>query len=549
MRDDESSDRSGFGARHLPRILAFALVAVGALLLLTRAQANVPVLLDPTFGNGGTVTVDIGGPGPYEDEHFGIVEQPDGKLIAPGKAYNIATGNFDFVIIRYNHDGSLDSSFGDGGKVLIDFVHGHDEGLSLALQPDSKIVIVGRASWPDGRVDFGMARVNPDGSRDTSFGWGGLVMTDFFGGRDTALSVVVQPDTKIVVGGFATRSGTGSDFALVRYNANGSRDTSFGWGGFVTTDWFGSTDAIMHLVRQPDGKLVANGMTYNTRTRNYDFAVARYNANGSRDATFGWGGVAALDISGGNDISFTSLVLPSGKILVGGLGDNPANGSPDATLVRYNANGSVDNTFATYGKPGVVTTDFFGGYDQILSLAIQPDGKILAAGHAVNPVTSFEFALSRYLPDGNLDLSFGTQGRVTTDFFGGPDGIHGIVLHDDGTGTVAGDTYNPSTGGDDFALARYLLVDPSWIEGVVAGFPATAFVDGEATRAALLAALQQIDADIAASTTSVALTDLQGLRTHLDGCPSAPDTGDWIVDCPTQLRLRTLVDQLINKLS
>jgi uncharacterized delta-60 repeat protein len=542
-------------------LLLASLIALLSAVFAGVSRAGAPinlVRLDPTWGTGGKLTVDVGGPGPYEDEPFWMVRQPDGKFVTAGKARNQTTGSFDFAVMRYNPDGSLDPTFGRWGVALIDFTGGYDEGLAVALQPDGKLVVAGRADRPGGLTDFGVTRLLPNGTRDPSFGWGGIVMTDFFNGSDNALAVAVQNDGKIVVAGFATSPYTGSDFAVVRYNANGSRDASFGWGGLVVTDFFGKTDAITKMFIQPDGKIVGVGMTFSTRDGSYDFAVARYNTNGGRDATFGWGGLVARDFLGGSDVAWASALQPDGKILVGGYAYNPANVSTlasvagdaplDAAVMRLNPDGSLDTTFAPYGIPGLVMTDVAGNLDQILWLTIQPDGKILGVGHSVLPTTGFDFALFRYDSDGNLDTTFGDGGHVTMNWFGGPDGLHTVVLQDDGKATVAGDVFNPSTNSDDFALVRFLIADPSWVSGVVSALAQTAFASATA-KSDTLSSLSVAGNATSTGDSVSATTALVDLRGHIDGCGSVADANDWITDCTSQLKVRTLVDQIVAKLA
>ncbi len=365
------------------------------------------VKTDPTFGTNGITTVDVAGRGPggpntdHEDEPYWVAVQPDGNLVVAGKAYNPKTNNIDFAVLRFRQDGSLDPAFGWYGIVLIDFVGAHDEALSVAIQPDGKIVLAGLAGRTDGTSDFGLARLNTNGSRDTSFGWNGIVMTDFFGGNDQALGLVLLPGGKMVAGGYATRASTGSDLALARYNTNGSIDRTFGIGGLSIADYWGKTDAMYKLALQPDGKLVGNGMA--TRPDGTtDFAVARFNADGAPDNTFGWGGRVATDFFGQSDLGLSLLLMPDGKIIAGGLAFNPATNSQDLALAKYNANGSIDTSFASSGKPGLVVTDFFGLYDQTLWLLLQPDGKILALGHAKHPVRSFDFAIARFTSGARL---------------------------------------------------------------------------------------------------------------------------------------------------
>ncbi|MFQ5472358.1 MAG: hypothetical protein ACE5FA_05675, partial [Dehalococcoidia bacterium] len=443
--------------------LAFAL----ALLSSWSASAVVVTPFDPTFGTGGMVITDVAGGDP-EDEPFDLLLLPDGKLAMPGKSFNPA-GDFDFTVLRHNPDGSLDTTFDGDGIAITDFLGGHDEALGLALQADGKLIASGLITDPvTGLRDFGLARFNSDGSLDPLFGSGGTVTTDFAGGHDFAYKVLVQPDGKIVAAGGAAMPAAGLDFALARYNSDGTLDTTFGNGGRVSTDFFGSHDAITDFALLPSGKFVAVGGAYNALTGNYDFAMARYNSDGTIDptfATFGAPGLVVTDFVTGNDLAYTLLIQPDGKILVGGVAYNPYTSSNDAALARYNSNGTLDQTFTPLGVPGITVTDFARDWDQILTLAIQPDGKILGAGHSVIPGRGFDFAFIRYNPDGTLDNTFGWAGRIAIDMFGGPDGWHGLALLPDGKAVVAGDTFNPATGGDDFFLSRFLLADPEWIAG------------------------------------------------------------------------------------
>ena len=181
------------------------------------------------------------------------------------------------------------------------------------------------------------------------------------------------------------------------------------------------------------------------------------------------------------------------------------------------------------------------------ALALQPDGKILAAGHANHPTRGFDSALARYNADGTPDTSFGYGGIFTADFFGGSDGVHGLVLQDDGKAILAGDAYNAFTQGDDFGLSRYLIADPSWISGVVSSLPASAFANATA-RTDALSNLSAIQTDLSSGLVASTISKLNALRARVDGCPAAADADDWIVECSAQLLIRGLVDQVRAKL-
>ncbi len=263
---------------------AFPLIALltAQVILSPPASAN-PGDLDPTFGTNGQALADLGSAS--LDAGRGIAIQPDGKLVVAGSSD--AAGNFDFAVVRFNTTGSLDASFGSGGKVLTDFgAASDDEAHAVAIQPDGKLVVAGYSD-ASGGGDFAIARYNVDGSLDASFGSSGKVLTDLGSANiDFALAVGVQPNGKIVAAG-ASRAAGNYDFAVIRLNTDGSLDAGYGSGGKELTD-LGSIDQATTLAIQPDGKIVAGGLSDAGGSR--DFALVRYNADGSLDAGFGSGG-------------------------------------------------------------------------------------------------------------------------------------------------------------------------------------------------------------------------------------------------------------------
>jgi uncharacterized delta-60 repeat protein len=229
--------------------------------------------IDTTFGLAGLVTTDFG----LRDEARAVALQQDLKIIVAGYSEG-GLSDKDFVAARYNSDGSLDTTFGAGGKVTIDFFGRSDEAYSLAIQSDGKIVIAGeadRSGAGDDSDDFGLVRLTSNGSLDGSFGIDGKVVTDFSGGKDEARGVAVLSDNSILAAGYASSGGPASDFALARFSAAGNLDPSFGLGGMTTTDFFSNADGASALAIQPDGKVVAAGYSTGSFTGR-DFAVARY---------------------------------------------------------------------------------------------------------------------------------------------------------------------------------------------------------------------------------------------------------------------------------
>lgn len=405
--------------------------------VLLAAIPNTPPIagdLDPTFGFEGKVTTDVSSP--FEDAEAVLV-QDDGKIIVIGAAFDNPGTKDDFLLIRYNPDGSLDTSFGTTGIVTTDFFGSFDVSLDAQLQNDGKIVVVGevRTGTSTG-TDFGVARYNTDGTLDNTFGIGGLITTDFFSGSghgDHANAIAIQADGKIVVVGGTTYLLGERDFALARYNSDGTLDSSFGSGGKVTTDVGGFNEFAQDIVIQPDGKMIVVGGGTG------DFLVARYNNDGSLDNSFGAGGIVTTDFFSAQDEALFVTVQPDGRIIAAGYVQAT---STDWALARYNSDGSLDTSFGLAGK---VTTDLSAGTDFLeAGIVLQTDGKIIAAG-----TSNDDFAVARYHVDGTLDDSFGVAGAVTTDFGGSSDFALGIALQLDGKIVVAG-------GADDFvAIARY----------------------------------------------------------------------------------------------
>jgi uncharacterized delta-60 repeat protein len=412
--------------------------------------------LDPTFGVNGLQTTDF-----FSDLDwaFGVGVQSDGKIVAAGSAqHSLDPASSDFAVARYNPDGTPDQGFGSAGKQTTDFFGNYDQADSVAIQPDGKVVLAGYAQRGNDRstADFALARYNPDGSLDQTFGSGGKQSTDFFGDQDQAAALAIQPDGKIVEAGFA-QNRSAADFALARYSPDGTLDQSFGSAGRVTTTFSGTADVLGVLI-QPDGKIVAAGYSLPAGSSNQRFALARYNTDGTLDQSFGSGGKQTTDFFGHVNVARAVAIQTDGKIIAAGLAWTGAGyTTSDFALAGYNADGSLDQTFGSGGKQ---TTDFFSRSDEAHGIAIQSDGKIVLAGSAQDSddTSNSDFALARYNRDGTLDQSFGSGGKQTTDFFGGLDSASGVAIQPDGKIVLAGyasHTREYST--FDFGLARYTV--------------------------------------------------------------------------------------------
>lgn len=400
--------------------------------------------------------------------------QPDGKVLVAGY---IGLSQNNRTIARYTADGKFDSSFGMNGRKDIDYIPS-----ALAIQSDGKILAAGGplgierfntdgsidptfvmqgapplnttaiAVQNDGRVvvmgfvgtnpnvDFAVARFNSNGTADTTFGNHGSQTTDFSNADDFPFALAIQNDGKILLGGYSTTAGA-IVFGLARYNTNGTLDSSFSDDGKQQTDLkpFGIVTGVIYSIAvQPDGKIVATG--------GFDsFFAVRYNSNGSLDKTFSDDGFQNTDF--GMPASSASVSLQNdGKIVVAGRVDN----GHLFALARYNKDGSLDNNFDADGKL-TEGLDFRQGFTVYNATAVQNDGKIVAAGYTWNGA-NYDFALTRYNVNGILDNTFDGDGRQTADL-GFQDYVTSIAIQPDGKIVIAG--YSQNNEVINYVLTRY----------------------------------------------------------------------------------------------
>jgi uncharacterized delta-60 repeat protein len=395
-----------------------------------------PGSLDLSFDTDGIVTTDIGG---QNDEGNAIAIQSDGKILVAGKTF--IGSSYDFTLARYNTDGSLDNSFDLDGKAITDVGNGYyDLGLAVAIQSNGKILVAGAVADSLFNFKIALVRYNTDGGLDNTFDSDGIVTTAIGTSEDLGCAVAVQADGKILVAGYTNLSSM-YDFALVRYNIDGSLDTSFDSDGIVTTI-IGGVAYGYSVALQPDGKIIVAGATL------ADFVLARYNTNGSLDNSFDTDGKVTTHFTSTIAAGSSVAIQADGKIVLGGESGNSPN--KNFTLVRYNTDGSLDNSFDTDGK---VTTDFAGANDRGQSVAIQSDGKILLSGFSDNG-TGADFALACYNTDGSLDNSFDTDGKLTTPIGFADDKCYSIAIQPDGKILMAGFSLLPDST-NDFTLVRY----------------------------------------------------------------------------------------------
>jgi uncharacterized delta-60 repeat protein len=338
--------------------------------------------------------------------------------------------------------GSLDPTFDGDGMVTTDF-GSYEVAKSVAIQTDGKIVAAGYYD----STRFALVRYNTDGSLDTTFGSGGKVITQI-GDHSVAHSVAVQTDGKIVAAGFSY-NGSYGDFALARYNADGSLDTTFDGDGKVTTPIGASDDIAYSITIQTDGKIVAAGSSYNGQNR--DFALVRYNPDGSLDTTFDGDGKVTTDF-GPYDEAHSVAIQSDGKLVAAGTG------SHSIALARYTIDGSLD---ASFGSGGIVSTQVVGADAGSLTLqSINGVEKIVTASGGCESSSNCGFVLVRYNANGTLDTTFGGDGKITTDFGPFEDKANAVAIQSDEKIVAAGIMpYAPYSNGfgyyNHFALARY----------------------------------------------------------------------------------------------
>jgi uncharacterized delta-60 repeat protein len=385
------------------KIVVAGYATVGPAAQIAMVRYNVDGSLDKSFNGTGKVITAVGD-GDCKAE--GLALQSDGKIVVAGYSFKPSgKDRAEFTVLRYNPDGTLDSGFGESGKVTSEIGGSSDSAKSVALQDDGKIVVAGDTLAP-GNNDFAVARYNANGSLDTSFNGTGKATADF-SQIDYGRSVAVQGDGKIVVAGDAER-GDHRTFAVARFNANGTPDISFNKTGKVTTDFGGGKAEARGVAVQSDGKIVVAGLASPDGTEK--FALVRYNLDGTLDTSFGGTG-KVLTLVGISSSNATAMALQGdGKIVVVGHAVNNSGRDRDFALVRYNADGSLDTRFNGSGKVTTAVSDHDGHCEAV---ALEKGGKIVAAGW-VSSGDNSDFAVVRFGADGKLDTSFNAAGSVLT---------------------------------------------------------------------------------------------------------------------------------------
>lgn len=411
----------------------------------TVSRYNSNGTLDTTFGTNGLYTYNV--PSGISFSINNIAIQSDGKIVlsAYEDLYLNNVSNVNFAALRLNSNGTIDTTFNGTGKVSKD-INKTDNAGAVAIQTDGKIILAGYTTNATGNQFYTAVRFNSNGSIDNTFGSSGVVTGNNTLAGYLSGGIALQSDGKIILAGNSSFVG----IKTVRLNTNGTLDTTFNGTGAVTTNLADDTTEAVAI--QTDGKIVVTGSKYDATAHTSEYFVLRYNTNGTLDNTFNSTGVvlASIDKTKPNTAADVKIQT-NGKIVV--CGTSYVGSYKDIAIIRLNTNGTLDNTFNGIGK---VTSDLLkSGSDRIEKLAVQSDGKILAAGYT----STNNISLARYNANGTLDTSFNTKGYVTSNFqhtyFGNFFNSLAVLSQTDGKILVVGDYYSSKSNNQEIFVRRY----------------------------------------------------------------------------------------------
>jgi uncharacterized delta-60 repeat protein len=423
--------------------------------------------LDLGFGNGGYAVT--GETGVFLSLPAKPVVQPDGRIVICSPLASGGASGDDMLVARFTADGEPDDSFSFDGKVTIDFGGRNDACNAVAVQADGKIVVVGTTTLSPATGDFAIARLDPDGSLDDTFGAGTGETTVAFdiGGNDNdnGAAVALQADGKIVVAGWANGD-NGDDFAVVRLLPDGTRDSTFNVTGRVTVGFdfpasANKTDEGDSVSIDDEGRILVSGIAEND-AGDTDLALIRLDSQGHLDHDFDADGRAtvAFDAGGFNgDISYQSIIQRDGKIVLVGSADAGSGSTMniDFAIARLLPDGSPDAGFGNNGKV-LVPFDLIANGGEVATGVVEDGlGRIVIAGAAnFDAKLNLHGVAARLRSDGSLDTSFGVFGKKVYDFGGVAELLSGVALQ--GTQIiVAGQSGDPSSSNDN--LVARLEVD------------------------------------------------------------------------------------------
>ncbi len=485
--------------------------------------------IDLSFGEDGIASSDING---KFDDATDLVVLPDGDILVAGNS--MAGSHYEFMVSRFNSDGSVDESFGENGNATIEFSTFHCLVKAMAVQEDGKIVLVGNYD-NNYYTDPAIARFNSDGTIDTGFGGTGFIKLDLSAQFDDFNDVVIQPDGKILVAGSSYKYGT-DDFLLVRFLSNGSFDEDFGNDGFVYTDFSTSQDIIYSLLLQADKKIVVSGYS---GPGSFYFAAARYFENGLLDPTFSIDGKMTIGSGSTADKCFGMAMQSDSSFILAG---NHHSGAIDQHMIaRIDKFGILDPTF---GTAGVSYINSAAAADLINDVTVQPDNKIVLCG-----VRDGNAAFIRLNKNGLVDNTFGTDGIITPDPDLGALTLRSIVISDDASviacGSVDQDDYS------DFMLMKITVDIASAISNPVSAIKEIRLYPNPA--------VDQIQIEMNAASDDLQLlmiTDMNGRviyqeemnssnYTHIIHLPASIRSGSYLLTAFTKNGTTTSVFQVV----
>lgn len=386
-----------------------------------------PGILDPQFGGGdGLVSTSFFSNQPTEG--FSVAVHPDARIMVSG--YTRAADNREHATLAcYRSDGSLDTHFNGSGKIVISSDSTDSNSWAMAIQPDGKVVLAA-VLYNDATSWIGVYRFLADGSPDITFDKDGFVFTSLGAEYLGLNSIALQPDGKILVGGYVGHANENFDrFYVARYLPDGDLDNSFDEDGIAITAVGESYTNIRSLLIQPDGKIIAAG--YGVFNTYYAFTAVRYNSNGSVDHSFGGEGIAVASFGDADARCMSAALQPDGKIILGGFALNALSGFTEFAAARLTMTGNLDNTFH---EDGLVNISVSGKADQARTLLLQPDGKIWLGGYAHSNINGgSDMAMVRLHSNGIPDDSFDGDGvKVYEDDLNTSSTINSMAFQPDG---------------------------------------------------------------------------------------------------------------------
>lgn len=425
--------------------------------------------LDPTFATAGQYVQDFGA----QDNLTKVRVQDDGKIVAVGTALSPGFAG-QLLVIRLNPDGTLDNTFNGTGTLVITAFN-ESYAYDLFFQPDDKIVVVGTRADVNFQFSMLAMRLNADGTMDNTFGTGGFSEHEISTGDDFAYAVAPLDNGQMLLAGTALDGSFNSEPVIVRLNADGSIDNTFGTNGVAALPVTHQDNKFWSVGLQSDGSIVASGHIDQGLTGggqfNFDVLVARFTSSGVLDATFGNAGTVEKPISVELNESAQSMVIDQDDaILLGGYTTLP-DFSFDAFVMKLEADGADATTFGTNG----LTTFNNAVQDVFYGIALQPDGKILTCGTS----GGFFFdprdqLVARFTSAGTLDNTFSGDGFALDNVAGNFDEANAITLQADGKIVTAGKANTATL--NDASVFRYLndintMIDESTLNDQLRVFP------------------------------------------------------------------------------